>query len=69
MGSNPTLDTIYISIMKKIILKKKIEILQIFADFIINRLKKAKNDYIFNYWLNIGLLYNYWCIENNFYLN
>ena len=55
--------------MKKFLFKKKIEILQKIADFIIDNLKKSKSDRIFNYWLFIGYVYNEWCIERKIYLN
>lgn len=42
---------------------------QSFADFIINRLKDAPNDKLFNLWFNIGMDFNDWCVGNEIYLN
>lgn len=49
--------------------KLKQKIFQSFADFIINRLKDAPNEKTFNLWYNIGVDFNLWCVEKDFYLN
>lgn len=55
--------------MKEKLLKKRNEFLQMIADFIYERLKNARNDQEFDFWMWQGLSLDYWCVERNIYLN
>lgn len=65
----PPLSLFIFKIMKEKLLKKRNEILQNFANFIIERLEHSKTEREFNVWLNLGLNINYWCVEREIYLD
>lgn len=46
------------------------KILQKIADFIFMMLESNfDNEQAFNYWMWVGLNFNYWCVEKDIYLN
>jgi len=55
--------------MKEKFLKRRNELLQKLADFIYDRLRVARNDREFDYWMWQGLKLDYWCVERELYLN
>ena len=55
--------------MKEKFLKLREQFLQAIADFIYNRLKEAKTNQEFEFWMWYGLNLDYWCVEHNIWLN
>ena len=55
--------------MKEKLLKKRNEFLQKIADFIYEKLKNARNDQEFDFWMWQGLSLDYWCVERDIWLN
>jgi len=65
----PPLSLFIFETMKEKLLKKRNEILQNFADFIIKRLEHSKTEQEINVWLTIGMNLDFWCVEREVYLN
>lgn len=55
--------------MREKFVKLRLRFLQSIANFIYLRLKEAKNDYEFNYWMWQGLKLDSWCVDRNIWLN
>jgi hypothetical protein len=47
----------------------KIKILQKIADLIIFHLRDSVFKNEFEFWMYLGVSLNFWCVENNIYLN